>query len=513
MKKTVAVFIWLLFAIPCQARIITVDDDGPADFNNIQAAIDNANNEDEIEVAPGTYYEAIIFNGEAIRGKAIRLYSSGGPDVTTIDGTGFDHVVKCISIENANIILEGFTITGGDANGLLSEDREGGGMYNHYSSPTVINCTFSGNTAQRHGGGMYNHLSHPIVSNCTFSGNTAESMGGGMLNYQCSPIVTHCIFTGNNTKRSDGGGMFNFRGSPKIINCTFSGNMAGDDGGAFCNFESSPVLIHCILWGNKPDERMSFFATVTYSDVEGGTGNSWFGTGCIDVDPCFVGPGYWDQNGTPEDANDDFWVDGDYHLKSQAGRWDPDGQTWVQDNSTSPCIDTGDPLSPIGLEPFPNGGFINMGAYGGADVASKSYFGRPVCETIVAGDINGDCKINFWDFRLMALHWLQVPLPLLLPPDKASNPNPANYSQLIDINTDLSWTAGSNATSHDVYFGTSNPPPFIGNQISTTFDPGTLVDDTRHYWRIDEVNKWFTTFGTTWSFATGYPVPPPPPPP
>jgi hypothetical protein len=101
------------------------------------------------------------------------------------------------------------------------------------------------------------------------------------------------------------------------------------------------------------------------------------------------------------------WVDGDYHLKSQAGRWDSNSQTWVKDNVTSPCIDAGDPAAPIGDEPFPNGGIINIGAYGGTAEASKSYFGEAVCETIIAGDINGDCKVDFADFRIMALHWLQ----------------------------------------------------------------------------------------------------------
>ena len=94
-------------------------------------------------------------------------------------------------------------------------------------------------------------------------------------------------------------------------------------------------------------------------------------------------------------------------MKSQAGRWDPNSQSWVQDDVTSPCIDAGDPMSPIGFEPFPNGGIINMGAYGGTVEASKSYFGEPVCETIVAGDINGDCKVDFKDFALMSLHWLK----------------------------------------------------------------------------------------------------------
>jgi hypothetical protein len=101
------------------------------------------------------------------------------------------------------------------------------------------------------------------------------------------------------------------------------------------------------------------------------------------------------------------WIDGDYHLKSQAGRWDANEGRWTKDEVTSPCIDAGDPASPIGLEPFPNGGIINMGAYGGTAEASKSYFGKPVRETIVAGDINGDCKVDFKDFAFMAFHWLE----------------------------------------------------------------------------------------------------------
>jgi len=127
----------------------------------------------------------------------------------------------------------------------------------------------------------------------------------------------------------------------------------------------------------------------------------------IDAEPCLVDPGHWDPNGTPDYPNDDFPVEGDYHLKSQAGRWDPNGASWVQDDVTSPCVDAGDPDTPIGYEPFPSGGVINMGAYGGTAEASKSYFGASVCETIIAGDINGDCRVDFKDFQIMALHWLQ----------------------------------------------------------------------------------------------------------
>ena len=93
-------------------------------------------------------------------------------------------------------------------------------------------------------------------------------------------------------------------------------------------------------------------------------------------------------------------------AESQAGRYDPNTDTWFQDDVTSPCIDAGNPMSPIGTEPFPNGGRINMGSYGGTAEASKSYFGEPVCEIIVAGDINGDCEVNFKDFAIMANQWL-----------------------------------------------------------------------------------------------------------
>jgi hypothetical protein len=56
MKNAMIAIIGLLFFTLCaQARLITVNDDGPADFNNIQAAINDANNGDEVVVADGIY--------------------------------------------------------------------------------------------------------------------------------------------------------------------------------------------------------------------------------------------------------------------------------------------------------------------------------------------------------------------------------------------------------------------------------------------------------------------------
>lgn len=150
---------------------------------------------------------------------------------------------------------------------------------------------------------------------------------------------------------------------------------------------------------------------MTYSNIEGGLLDValagpvpvvWqhnLGHDLSAHDPCFVDPGSW--------QGQTFTV-GDYHLKSQAGHWDETTQAWIQDAVTSPCIDAGDPMSPVGFEPFPNGGRVNMGAYGGTDEASKSYFGKSPCETMVAGDINGDCRVGFRDLAILMQHWLEA---------------------------------------------------------------------------------------------------------
>ena len=69
------------------------------------------------------------------------------------------------------------------------------------------------------------------------------------------------------------------------------------------------------------------------------------------------------------------------------------------------------------------------------------------------------------------------------PPSKAVSPNPGNSATGVSITATLSWTAGSGTTSHDVYFGTSSPGTFQGNQTSATFNPGTLAYSKTYYWR------------------------------
>src|SRR3990172_4589049 len=115
--------------------------------------------------------------------------------------------------------------------------------------------------------------------------------------------------------------------------------------------DSGTVVINSIVWGNGPKEVLaqgSIQPVITSTDVAG----SWPGVGNVDTDPQFAMPGYW---ANPSDltqavaASDPaaVWMPGDYHLMSQAGRWDPVVNAWVMDALTSPCIDAGDPLSPV----------------------------------------------------------------------------------------------------------------------------------------------------------------------
>jgi len=266
----------------------------------------------------------------------------------------------------------------------------GAGLYNNNASPTVIDTTFDGNRVTgggqtNNGGGIFNKASDATIIYCTFTGNSAQ-WGGGIFNGEDpASTVANCIFAGNEG-RLGGGGLNNWMSNPTVTNCSFGANIAAGAGGGLRDAASSTTVTNCIFWGNVGSSSAQIVGSpeVTYSCVQGGIS----GVGNMDTDPHFADP----QNG-------------DFRLKSQGGRWDPLAETWETDAITSPCIDAGDPMSPIGSEPFPNGGFMNMGAYGGTAGASQSYFGAPPCESIVAGDLNGDCQVDRLDLEIMMLNW------------------------------------------------------------------------------------------------------------
>jgi hypothetical protein len=240
--------------------------------------------------------------------------------------------------------------------------------------------------------------------------------------------------------------------SPTISNLTMVDNIYGIE----ASDGSEPDVSNIIFWNNSNSDI--FGCRARYSRIN----DTNTGQGNIDSDPIFVDP-----------------ENGDYHLRSNRGRYWPEHDVWVLDEVTSPCIDSGDPNDKPLNEPVPNGNRINMGAYGGTLQASLS------------------------PYEQMTL------------PSQASDPSPANGAEDVERNVILSWIPGVNAISHDVYFGMSyhglpSALAFMGNQISTEFDPGRLDEGTTYFWRIDEVNQSGKRTGLVWKFTTIAPTLPPP---
>ncbi|QPR69777.1 InlB B-repeat-containing protein [Lysinibacillus macroides] len=224
---------------------------------------------------------------------------SGDIDNTPTDNTGNAYHVFChpdgLNL-NATAILDGVTITGGNANSSV-----GGGMFNAKSSPTLTNVTFDSNTAFS-GGGMYNNVSSsPTLTNVTFDSNTASSEGGGMFNKNSSPALTNVTFDSNtahygggmyndssrppltnvtfdsNTARF-GGSMYNYDSSPSLTNVTFDSNTASSHGGGMYNsVSSSPILTNVTMSGNKGTNAIyggSANSKIQNSIIVGNDGNS-----------------------------------------------------------------------------------------------------------------------------------------------------------------------------------------------------------------------------------------------
>jgi hypothetical protein len=407
MKKLILALTCLFLAIPCRARTITVDDDGPADFNNIQAAIDDSNDGDTIIVADG------IFKGVGNRdidflGKAITLRSANGPKSCIIDceGTYEDNHRGFYfhSGEDENSILDGFAITNAY---IVVMCEAGAGIRIDNSSPTIRNCIITNNVAELdplslcfcYGGGIYFNGTTLIMTNCIISDNWVGGwgLGGGICCMSGSnTMIRNCIINNNTATTSAlGGGIYldYYANSLYMVNCTIAENTASSDGGGiyFEQYENPPSITirNSILWDNSPNQISTcgtYKGLVSCCDVQGG----WPGPGPggkppnMDENPFFADP-----------ENDD------YHLKSQAGRWNPNQNEWVTDANTSPCIDSGHPTDDWTAELWPHGKRINMGAYGGTPQASMS----PLIDLGYIADLNNDDKVDTSDLKLFTKEW------------------------------------------------------------------------------------------------------------
>ena len=159
--------------------------------------------------------------------------------------------------------------------------------------------------------------------------------------------------------------------SPTITNVTIAGN----EEGIKAYGDSYPDINHCIMWGNTMADMDG--CTATYSCIQDGDA----GEGNIFTDPLFAHEGI-----------------GDYHLISELGRYWSDHDVFVMDLATSSCVDAGDPLVNPADERMPNGGRINMGAYGSSDYASMS-------EWPLRADMDFDGRVDMVDLAKLAEEW------------------------------------------------------------------------------------------------------------
>ena len=146
----------------------------PGDYPTIQAALDDLKNGplpsgEVINVLPGTYYEALTY---AEAPKSFTLKSVAGAELTIIDATGTDRSTVFIRDTAANIIIDGFTITGGD-------NRDGGGLSFSNASAVLKNSIVEDNYGY-HGGGMQLFASTSTIDNCIFRNNVASKSAGGI---------------------------------------------------------------------------------------------------------------------------------------------------------------------------------------------------------------------------------------------------------------------------------------------------------------------------------------------
>lgn len=490
MKVIVFTLVCVLPVFSSEAGIITVDDDGPEDFSNIQEAIDFSRDGDTIVVEPGTYYENVVFNSKAI---TLTGTDPNDPNVVgaTIITASSGYSVSFNANEVSDSVLRGFTITGRgiycytETSPTISkniirdcETRGISGAINTFgiapAAPIISQNTISrnrggiiycngpivGNIISENvfntsgivsGGGISfcnNKISDNIISynysvfrggacydckgeisNNIIIGNSSVIAGGGLstCNGENSKIFNN-IIAGNRCNEGSGGGLF---GCKNIYNNTIVGNFAGDRGGALG--QCLGIIKNNIIAYNRANEAggISGFSENSYNCFWAnrvgnfGNGASISLTDIIEY-PEFAVNGSWNPNGTDADEADDFWVDGDYHLKSETGRWDPDVQSWVQDDLTSPCVDAGDPNWILVGELWPHGNRVNIGAYGNTAQASLS-----LSDAGNIADLNYDGWVDYEDLALLTDKWLWQKVPLSEDIDRDGQVDMADLAVLV----------------------------------------------------------------------------------
>jgi len=336
----------------------------------------------------------IISDNQISSNRLQGIYFCGGPITNNIITANQGGIAYCDGPIIDNVISDN----------AETDFGRGGGL--SFCKGLISGNVIANNYAIYKGGACY-ECPGDIVGNIIV-GNSSNIAGGGLCN--CRGRIINNIITGNSS--DSGGGLF---GCAEVYNNTIAGNKANVSGGALSQcpgYVNSNIIVlnRAASVGGIDGASISSYNAFWSNEGANFGGGATAGAGDIVCEPLFAADGYWDPNATPEET-DDFWVDGDFHLKSQAGRWSPDDQEWIADAVTSLCIDAGDPDSDWTEELWPHGRHANIGAYGRRAQASMS-----LSEAGNLADLNPDIDdANDWvdhsDLALFTEKWLSNEVP------------------------------------------------------------------------------------------------------
>ncbi len=242
----------LIASLSAYGATLTVDPEGGG-YTTISAAVAAASTGDTVEVAPGTYAEAINFLG-----KAITIESLAGAEATVIEGNGIV-TLNASSSEPSGATLVGFTLRGeGHTCALISgaslQIRDstfetcggsttfiGGAAQISGGAPSFENVTFRGNSAVNGGAIRAAFGADIAINGCTFEDNAAEA-GGAMHLTDAVVSITESSFLGNRATNGRGGAIWANEVELTASTTSFSGNRAVISGGALFLSESSVTL-------------------------------------------------------------------------------------------------------------------------------------------------------------------------------------------------------------------------------------------------------------------------------
>ena len=318
-------------------------------------------------------FDCDIKNNSAYQSGAVDCYSSSNPVISNcniLNNTSASATGGLSCASSSSTIISNCDISGNNAVG------NGGGMlFNSSSNPIITNCTITGNSAGMDGGGIRIAPStNPVITGCTISGNSAEDDGGGISCEDCAnPVVSNCDIIDNsageygggielynnanlelsyctiseNTAALYSGGIECVQSAPTITNCTITGNTATTgSGGGMSTYQASPAVKNTIIESNIGDGLYCYEspgASFTYCDI-------WNN----DIVGCPSELGVLADTNANGDSCDIYM-----NILSDPLFYAISGDSAFYLTEDSPCIDAGDPTSPLD----PDGTITDIGRY------------------------------------------------------------------------------------------------------------------------------------------------------